>query len=58
MANLGGSGFTLGDRINPPPIGAIITYKYRGLTRNGLPKFTAINDCIQIKIVKKQEAAL
>lgn len=34
-----GSGFTLGDRINPPPIGAIITYKYRGLTRNGLPKF-------------------
>lgn len=34
-----GSGFKLSERINPPPIGAIITYKYRGLTNTGKPRF-------------------
>lgn len=34
-----GSGFKLADRKNPPSIGAIITYKYRGLTQKGLPRF-------------------
>lgn len=34
-----GSGFTLEDRQNPPPIGSTITYKYRGLTSKGLPRF-------------------
>lgn len=34
-----GSGFNLIERRNPPPIGSIITYKYRGLTKNGLPRF-------------------
>ena len=34
-----GSGFKLEDRVNPPPIGAQITYKYRGLTNKGLPRF-------------------
>ncbi|TCP94978.1 DNA ligase-1 [Cricetibacter osteomyelitidis] len=34
-----GSGFKLTDRINPPPIGTVITYKYRGLTKNGKPRF-------------------
>ncbi|MBN6064029.1 DNA ligase [Aggregatibacter actinomycetemcomitans] len=34
-----GSGFKLDDRINPPPIGAVITYKYRGLTNKGKPRF-------------------
>ncbi|WP_373098894.1 MULTISPECIES: DNA ligase [Pasteurellaceae] len=36
-----GSGFSLQERADPPPIGAIITYKYRGLTKNGLPKFAS-----------------
>ena len=34
-----GSGFKLADRINPPPIGSSITYKYRGLTNKGKPRF-------------------
>lgn len=34
-----GSGFKLEDRINPPPIGSAITYKYRGLTNTGKPRF-------------------
>lgn len=34
-----GSGFNLNERENPPPIGAIITYKYRGLTNSGKPRF-------------------
>lgn len=34
-----GSGLTDAHRRNPPPIGAVITYKYRGLTANGLPRF-------------------
>lgn len=34
-----GSGFTLAERQNPPAINSIVTYKYRGLTKNGLPRF-------------------
>lgn len=34
-----GSGFNLEERTNPPPIGSIITYKYRGLTNTGKPRF-------------------
>ncbi|OBX07551.1 DNA ligase [Gallibacterium genomosp. 3] len=34
-----GSGFSLADRTNPPPIGSVITYKYRGETAKGKPKF-------------------
>ncbi|OZN24785.1 DNA ligase [Actinobacillus seminis] len=34
-----GSGFNLQERQNPPPIGTVITYKYRGLTQKGLPRF-------------------
>ncbi|TNH03035.1 DNA ligase [Testudinibacter sp. TR-2022] len=34
-----GSGFKLVDRQNPPPIGSLITYQYRGLTKNGKPRF-------------------
>jgi len=35
-----GSGFNLSERENPPPIGSTITYKYRGLTNSGKPRFT------------------
>lgn len=34
-----GSGFTLSDRANPPPIGTEIRYKYQGLTNKGKPRF-------------------
>jgi len=36
-----GSGFSYEERKNPPPIGALITYKYFGLTRNGKPRFAS-----------------
>ena len=36
-----GTGFTDTVRRNPPPIGTTITYTYRGLTRNGLPRFAS-----------------
>jgi len=36
-----GTGFSDTERRNPPPIGAIITYKYYGKTRNGIPKFAS-----------------
>lgn len=34
-----GSGFKDQDRENPPPIGSLITYKYRGLSNQGKPRF-------------------
>lgn len=34
-----GSGFTDAQRSNPVPIGAIVTYTYRGRTTTGLPRF-------------------
>ena len=34
-----GSGFKDKERENPPPIGAVITYQYRGLTNQGKPRF-------------------
>lgn len=36
-----GTGFTEQDRQNPPPVGAVITYRYRGLTNKGKPKFAS-----------------
>lgn len=34
-----GTGLTDAQRQAPPPIGTVITYRYRGLTKNGLPRF-------------------
>lgn len=34
-----GSGFTDAERADPPPIGASVTYRYRGFTQKGTPKF-------------------
>lgn len=34
-----GSGFTDAERAAPPPLGSWITYRYNGLTANGLPRF-------------------
>ena len=34
-----GSGFTDAQRETPPPVGALVTYRYRELTANGVPRF-------------------
>ena len=34
-----GNGFTDAQRESPPPIGAIVTYRFRGLTSKGTPRF-------------------
>lgn len=36
-----GTGFTDAQRRQPPPIGATVTYRYRELTANGLPRFAS-----------------
>ncbi len=36
-----GSGFSDAERATPPPVGSIITYKFYGKTRNGLPRFAS-----------------
>lgn len=36
-----GSGFSDKERQQPPPIGAIVTYKHYGKTRNGIPRFAS-----------------
>ncbi len=36
-----GTGFSDSVRRNPPPVGSLVTYTYRGLTKNGLPRFAS-----------------
>jgi len=36
-----GSGLSDTDRLAPPPIGSLVTYRYRGLTPSGLPRFAS-----------------
>ena len=36
-----GTGFSHAERKHPPPIGSLITYKYFGKTRNGIPRFAS-----------------
>ncbi len=36
-----GSGFTIPDRKSPPPIGSVVTFKYQGFTKNGIPRFAS-----------------
>lgn len=36
-----GTGFSDAQRRAPPPVGATVTYRYRGLTANGLPRFAS-----------------
>jgi DNA ligase-1 len=36
-----GTGFTDEARKNPPPVGATVTYTYRGMTKTGLPRFAS-----------------
>lgn len=34
-----GTGFSDAERSNPPPVGTVITYRHRGFTAKGLPRF-------------------
>lgn len=36
-----GSGFSDTDRMNPPPVGSVITFKYYGLRSTGIPRFAS-----------------
>lgn len=36
-----GTGFNLPQRQTPPPIGSIVTYRYRGKTSSGIPRFAS-----------------
>lgn len=36
-----GNGFTKEEKLNPPKIGDIVTFKYFGFTKNGKPKFAS-----------------
>ena len=36
-----GSGFSDQERENPPSVGALVTYKYYGLSRRGIPRFAS-----------------
>lgn len=36
-----GSGLSDAQRRNPPPIGSVVTYRYRGLTDAGVPRFAS-----------------
>ena len=36
-----GTGLSDADRMAPPPVGSLVTYRYRGLTPSGLPRFAS-----------------
>lgn len=36
-----GSGFSDAERANPPPIGSVISFKYHGFTKRGVPRFAS-----------------
>jgi DNA ligase-1 len=41
-----GSGLTDNLRRNPPQVGKLITYRYRELTKNGMPRFPR---CLRVR---------
>ncbi|MBZ0108018.1 MAG: hypothetical protein K8F52_05075 [Candidatus Scalindua rubra] len=36
-----GTGFSDQERDNPPPIGSIVTFRYYGFYKSGIPKFAS-----------------
>lgn len=36
-----GTGFSDAQRLNPPPVGALVTYRYRGFHKSGIPRFAS-----------------
>ncbi len=43
-----GTGLSDTDRLNPPPVGSIITFRYRELTPGGLPRFASFHRAREI----------
>ena len=43
-----GTGLSEADRCNPPSIGTVITFRYRELTRRGLPRFASFHRAREI----------
>lgn len=46
-----GSGFTDIERKNPPEIGSVITYKYNGKTKKGIPRFARF---LRVRFTKEE----
>lgn len=44
-----GSGFSLQERLNPPPLNSEITYRYRGKTNKNTPRFATF---LRVKIIE------
>ena len=36
-----GTGFSDGQRLDPPPVGSLVTYRFRGLNDSGIPRFAS-----------------
>ena len=36
-----GTGFSDSQRLNPPPVGSLVTYRFRGLNDSGIPRFAS-----------------
>ena len=36
-----GTGFTVSQRRNPPLVGTVVTFKYHGFTKKGIPRFAS-----------------
>jgi DNA ligase-1 len=36
-----GTGLSDAQRRNPPPVGSVVTYRYRGMTDAGVPRFAS-----------------
>ena len=36
-----GTGFSDAERADPPPLGSVVTFKYHGRTKHGLPRFAS-----------------
>jgi DNA ligase-1 len=52
-----GSGFSEQDRNTPPPVGAVITYRYQELTDSGVPRFASFLRVRAEKDVKSNKQA-
>ncbi len=50
-----GTGFDNTERVNPPPLGSWITYKYFGKTKKGIPRFASFMRPYQAQPPKKGE---
>lgn len=37
-----GSGLTRSQRLSPPPVGAVVVFKFHGVTKNGIPRFASL----------------